>query len=170
MNLAGLEIGWLTDFSLFQFALWFSLLAFCWGLPFSCGLATNYCILTQTENLGGSVSYIMVLQFLLSFDKLDSVDFFYYNGFFLSWDTYYINLASLYNHMTCAWSRFNDFGVDGGPAAKELIPKLAVAKKHISKLLGIAIPDVEVWPLYSLAFYFILSFILTFNVFSFLIL
>lgn len=50
--------------------------------------------------------------------------------------------ASLF--ILSAWQMFNDFGIDGGPAAKELIPKLAVAKKHISKLLGIAIPDVEV--------------------------
>lgn len=40
--------------------------------------------------------------------------------------------------------RYNDFGVDGGPAAKELIPKLAVAKKHLSSTLGFGIPDIEV--------------------------
>ncbi|KAK8368226.1 hypothetical protein E1A91_A01G026600v1 [Gossypium mustelinum] len=31
-----------------------------------------------------------------------------------------------------AWQMFNDFGVDGGPAAKELAPKLNLAKKHLS--------------------------------------
>ncbi|KAJ4722644.1 HR-like lesion-inducing protein-related [Melia azedarach] len=50
--------------------------------------------------------------------------------------------ASLF--ILSAWQMFNDFGVDGGPAAKELIPKLAVAKKHISSLLGVAVPDIEI--------------------------
>ncbi|XP_044484632.1 uncharacterized protein LOC123210375 [Mangifera indica] len=50
--------------------------------------------------------------------------------------------ASLF--ILSAWQMFNDFGVDGGPAAKELIPKLAVAKKRLSSTLGLAIPDIEV--------------------------
>ncbi|KAL4309660.1 hypothetical protein GQ457_01G002070 [Hibiscus cannabinus] len=39
---------------------------------------------------------------------------------------------------------FNQFGVDGGPAAKELIPKLGLAKKHISSRLHIDFPDIEI--------------------------
>ncbi|XP_031261066.1 uncharacterized protein LOC116134040 [Pistacia vera] len=50
--------------------------------------------------------------------------------------------ASLF--ILSAWQMFNDFGVDGGPAAKELIPKLAVARKHLSSTLGLGIPDIEV--------------------------
>ncbi|KAK8985388.1 hypothetical protein V6N11_068645 [Hibiscus sabdariffa] len=33
--------------------------------------------------------------------------------------------------------------VDGGPAAKELIPKLDLAKKHISSQLHVDLPDIE---------------------------
>ena len=40
--------------------------------------------------------------------------------------------------------RFNEFGVDGGPAAKELIPKLDLAKKHISSQFHVNLPDIEV--------------------------
>ncbi|XP_044498214.1 uncharacterized protein LOC123220211 [Mangifera indica] len=50
--------------------------------------------------------------------------------------------ASLF--ILSAWQMYNDFGVDGGPAAKELIPKIAVAKKHLSSTLGFGIPDIEV--------------------------
>lgn len=32
--------------------------------------------------------------------------------------------------------RFNEFGEDGGPAAKEWAPKLALVKKHIDKIIG----------------------------------
>ncbi|PPD98509.1 hypothetical protein GOBAR_DD04469 [Gossypium barbadense] len=39
---------------------------------------------------------------------------------------------------------FNEFGVDGGPAAKELIPKLDLAKKHLSSQLHVNLPDIEV--------------------------
>nr|KJB11831.1 hypothetical protein B456_002G025000 [Gossypium raimondii] len=31
-----------------------------------------------------------------------------------------------------AWQMFNEFGVDGGSAGKELAPKLNLAKKHLS--------------------------------------
>lgn len=46
--------------------------------------------------------------------------------------------------------RFNDFGVDGGPAAKELIPKLVLAKKHISSQLHVNLPDIEVRNLFCI--------------------
>ncbi|KAK4427746.1 hypothetical protein Salat_1543600 [Sesamum alatum] len=35
-----------------------------------------------------------------------------------------------------AWQMFNEFGEDGGPAAKEWAPKLALLKKHIDGLVG----------------------------------
>ncbi|KAF2591813.1 hypothetical protein F2Q70_00042129, partial [Brassica cretica] len=40
--------------------------------------------------------------------------------------------------------RFNDFGADGGPAAKELTQKLHLTKAHLSSRLGVALPDIEV--------------------------
>ncbi|KAE8679940.1 hypothetical protein F3Y22_tig00111392pilonHSYRG00023 [Hibiscus syriacus] len=39
--------------------------------------------------------------------------------------------------------RFNEFMVDGGPTAKELIPKLDLAKKHISSQLHVGLPDIN---------------------------
>ncbi|XP_037496664.1 uncharacterized protein LOC105632108 [Jatropha curcas] len=39
--------------------------------------------------------------------------------------------------------RFNEFGEDGGPAVKELIPKLAIVNKHLSSKLGVVIPDID---------------------------
>lgn len=42
--------------------------------------------------------------------------------------------------------RFNEFGVDGGPAAKELVPKLNVLKKSLSSKLGVALPNIDVRP------------------------
>ncbi|XP_013584004.1 PREDICTED: uncharacterized protein LOC106292882 [Brassica oleracea var. oleracea] len=50
--------------------------------------------------------------------------------------------ASLF--ILSAWQMFNDFGADGGPAAKELAPKLGLAKSHLSSRLGVAFPDIEV--------------------------
>ena len=49
--------------------------------------------------------------------------------------------------------RFNDFGTDGGPAAKELAPKLHLTKAHLSSRLGVALPDIEVLPWSSYIFY-----------------
>ncbi|KAI4311313.1 hypothetical protein MLD38_036219 [Melastoma candidum] len=43
-----------------------------------------------------------------------------------------------------AWQMYNDFGVDGGPAAKELRPKLDLALKHLSAKIGVAIPHVDI--------------------------
>ncbi|KAH7522136.1 hypothetical protein FEM48_Zijuj07G0106200 [Ziziphus jujuba var. spinosa] len=39
--------------------------------------------------------------------------------------------------------RFNEFGVDGGPAAKELVPKFNIFKKNLSSKLGFALPDID---------------------------
>ncbi|KAG6764551.1 hypothetical protein POTOM_032025 [Populus tomentosa] len=38
---------------------------------------------------------------------------------------------------------FNEFGDNGGPAVTELIPKLAIFKKHLSSLLGVEILDID---------------------------
>ncbi|KAK4787417.1 hypothetical protein SAY86_011250 [Trapa natans] len=43
-----------------------------------------------------------------------------------------------------AWQTYNEFGVDGGPAAQELKPKLKVALLHISSKFGIAAPEVDI--------------------------
>ncbi|KAJ9182248.1 hypothetical protein P3X46_006264 [Hevea brasiliensis] len=49
--------------------------------------------------------------------------------------------ASLF--ILSAWQMFNEFGEDGGPAARELIPKLAIVKKHIFSKLGVQLPDID---------------------------
>ncbi|KAF8401858.1 hypothetical protein HHK36_012805 [Tetracentron sinense] len=38
---------------------------------------------------------------------------------------------------------FNEFGVDGGPAAKTFIPKYNVATEHVYSRLGVQVPVVE---------------------------
>ncbi|CAM8934208.1 hypothetical protein QQ045_015350 [Rhodiola kirilowii] len=43
-----------------------------------------------------------------------------------------------------AWQMFDQIDVDGGPAAKELIPKISHVRKHISTNFGLAIPDLDV--------------------------
>ncbi|KAG2722103.1 hypothetical protein I3760_02G114600 [Carya illinoinensis] len=40
-----------------------------------------------------------------------------------------------------AW--YNEFGTDGGPAAKELAMKFAVLQKNLSSKLGVRVPDVD---------------------------
>lgn len=40
--------------------------------------------------------------------------------------------------------RFNDFGVDGGSAAKALKPKFNVLSKHVATHTGFEVPHVEV--------------------------
>ncbi|WOL06196.1 hypothetical protein Cni_G14928 [Canna indica] len=42
-----------------------------------------------------------------------------------------------------AYQEFNEFGVDGGPAAKTLKPKFDLSLKHASSHLGITLPPVE---------------------------
>ncbi|RVW67084.1 hypothetical protein CK203_063178 [Vitis vinifera] len=39
---------------------------------------------------------------------------------------------------------FNEFGVDGGPAAESLAPKLDVFSKHVSANVGVQVPEVEI--------------------------
>lgn len=40
--------------------------------------------------------------------------------------------------------RFNEFGTDGGPAAKSLSPKFDIFTKHVSVQTGLQVPEVEV--------------------------
>ncbi|URD79005.1 Nicotiana lesion-inducing like [Musa troglodytarum] len=42
-----------------------------------------------------------------------------------------------------AYQEFNEFGVDGGPAAEALRPKYNVFMKHVSSHLGIVVPHIE---------------------------
>ncbi|PWZ07699.1 hypothetical protein Zm00014a_021451 [Zea mays] len=42
-----------------------------------------------------------------------------------------------------AYQEFNEFGADGGPAAKALQPKFNVFVKNISAHLGVAVPHIE---------------------------
>ncbi|KAG0552779.1 hypothetical protein BDA96_01G536700 [Sorghum bicolor] len=42
-----------------------------------------------------------------------------------------------------AYQEFNEFGTDGGPAAKALQPKFNVFVKNISAQLGVAVPHTE---------------------------
>jgi hypothetical protein len=49
--------------------------------------------------------------------------------------------------------RYNEFGADGGPAAKEFATKFSVLQKNLSSVLGVRVPDVDVrafWSFYSL--------------------
>ncbi|KAH7844880.1 hypothetical protein Vadar_032614 [Vaccinium darrowii] len=50
--------------------------------------------------------------------------------------------ASLF--ILSAWQMFNDFGADGGPAAKELDPKVAVVEKYLISKLGDGAVKIEV--------------------------
>ena len=49
-----------------------------------------------------------------------------------------IVLTNIYLH------RLNHFGEDGGPAAKELAPKLGEMKELIFTKFGVKLPDIEV--------------------------
>ncbi|PIA45337.1 hypothetical protein AQUCO_01700700v1 [Aquilegia coerulea] len=51
-----------------------------------------------------------------------------------------------------AW--FNDFGVDGGPAAKALRPKFDVLTGHLTSHLGIQVPGIEIKELVAAAIAF----------------
>ncbi|VFQ63355.1 unnamed protein product [Cuscuta campestris] len=42
-----------------------------------------------------------------------------------------------------AWQMYNDFGEDDGPAAKELVPRLAVAKRFFASKFGVS-PNIDV--------------------------
>ncbi|XP_074319527.1 uncharacterized protein LOC141656513 [Silene latifolia] len=43
-----------------------------------------------------------------------------------------------------AWQMFNEFGVDGGPAAKELAPKVGQVRDILISKLGVKLPEIEV--------------------------
>ncbi|KAL6548314.1 hypothetical protein OROGR_008735 [Orobanche gracilis] len=42
-----------------------------------------------------------------------------------------------------AYQEFNEFGSDGGPAAKNLRPKFSIFSKHVTAQTGLQIPHVE---------------------------
>ncbi|KAH7669585.1 HR-like lesion-inducer protein [Dioscorea alata] len=42
-----------------------------------------------------------------------------------------------------AYQEFNDFGVDGGPAAKALRPKYNLFINHVTSHLGVNVPEIE---------------------------
>ncbi|XVF62910.1 hypothetical protein PTKIN_Ptkin09bG0046500 [Pterospermum kingtungense] len=43
-----------------------------------------------------------------------------------------------------AWQEFNEFGVDGGPAAKVLKPKFNVFSKTVSSHTGVQVPEFDI--------------------------
>ncbi|KAK9140239.1 hypothetical protein Scep_009920 [Stephania cephalantha] len=43
-----------------------------------------------------------------------------------------------------AWQEYNEFGIDGGPAAKAFRPKYNVFTKHIISYMGLQVPAVDV--------------------------
>ncbi|KAI3504177.1 hypothetical protein L1887_32722 [Cichorium endivia] len=50
--------------------------------------------------------------------------------------------ASLF--ILSAWQMFNDFGDDGGPAAKELAPKVACVQRFLASKIGNGVPKIDV--------------------------
>ncbi|XP_062167957.1 uncharacterized protein LOC133874133 isoform X1 [Alnus glutinosa] len=50
--------------------------------------------------------------------------------------------ASLF--ILSARQMYNEFGADGGPAAKEFATKFSVLQKSLSSVLGVRVPDVDV--------------------------
>ncbi|KAL5781794.1 hypothetical protein ACOSP7_006823 [Xanthoceras sorbifolium] len=43
-----------------------------------------------------------------------------------------------------AWQEFNEYGVDGGPAAKALEPKFNIFSKHVSSQTGLQVPAFDI--------------------------
>ncbi|XP_058077995.1 uncharacterized protein LOC131226232 [Magnolia sinica] len=43
-----------------------------------------------------------------------------------------------------AWQEFNEFGVDGGPAAKAFRPKYNRFTNHVTSHLGVQVPPIEI--------------------------
>ncbi|XP_057489021.1 uncharacterized protein LOC130774990 [Actinidia eriantha] len=43
-----------------------------------------------------------------------------------------------------AWQEYNEFGIDGGPAAKSLSPKFNTFSDHVTTQTGLPLPDVEI--------------------------
>ncbi|XP_076890712.1 uncharacterized protein LOC143541906 [Bidens hawaiensis] len=50
--------------------------------------------------------------------------------------------ASLF--ILSAWQMFNDFGTDGGPAAKELAPKIVFVQRFLASMIGDKMPKIDV--------------------------
>ncbi|XP_076943875.1 uncharacterized protein LOC143614262 isoform X2 [Bidens hawaiensis] len=50
--------------------------------------------------------------------------------------------ASLF--ILSAWQMFNDFGDDGGPAAKELAPKISSIQRYLVAKIGDVVPKIDV--------------------------
>ncbi|KAL8210269.1 hypothetical protein R6Q57_007001 [Mikania cordata] len=50
--------------------------------------------------------------------------------------------ASLF--ILSAWQMFNDFGSDGGPAAKELAPKISSIQRYLVTNIGDGVPKIDV--------------------------
>ncbi|XP_058077992.1 uncharacterized protein LOC131226229 isoform X2 [Magnolia sinica] len=42
------------------------------------------------------------------------------------------------------FAEFNEFGVDGGPAAKAFKPKFDVFTHHVNSCLGVHVPEIEI--------------------------
>ncbi|KAK1418852.1 hypothetical protein QVD17_27999 [Tagetes erecta] len=49
--------------------------------------------------------------------------------------------ASLF--ILSAWQMFNDFGDDGGPAAKELAPKISSIQRYLASKIGDGAPKID---------------------------
>ncbi|WCJ38392.1 HR-like lesion-inducing protein-related [Euphorbia peplus] len=49
--------------------------------------------------------------------------------------------ASLF--ILSAYQEFNEYGVDGGPAAKTLKPKYGVVRSHVKSYCGVEVPEIE---------------------------
>ncbi|XP_071696431.1 uncharacterized protein [Rutidosis leptorrhynchoides] len=43
-----------------------------------------------------------------------------------------------------AWQEFSEFGVDGGPAAKTIVPKFDMFSKHVTTHTGFQVPEFEI--------------------------
>ncbi|XP_059448486.1 uncharacterized protein LOC132179739 isoform X1 [Corylus avellana] len=50
-----------------------------------------------------------------------------------------------------AYQEFNDFGVDGGPAAKYLRPKFSAFSNHVKTQTGLQVPEVQIKQLVAAA-------------------
>lgn len=72
-----------------------------------------------------------------------------YTVYFLFWKVYCFTSRSFINHALYKMSyisccRFNDYGNDGGPAAKTLEPRYKVFSSHVLSNTGFELPEVEV--------------------------
>lgn len=71
-----------------------------------------------------------------------------YTVYFLFWKVYRFTSRSFINHALYKMSyisccRFNDYGNDGGPAAKTLEPRYKVFSSHVLSNTGFELPEVE---------------------------